>query len=766
MRRFTFSAICLLLMLEMCGVAMAQDSFNISMLGEVHDFVEQSYDVAMSGDFAYIASGTTSGLRVLDLSDPTTPLEVGYSVNSDTCAGVELWMADRITVSGDNAYVLYFDGTWSFAHYRLYVYDVSNPSAPQQMGYVSLPDNCTSQFVDGDYVYISAFEFEGFSGIKVIDVSDPMQPVEVGSFETPGMPHDVFVTDNTAYVADNNALVIYDVTDPGFPTELGSYSPAGEIAFIHYVVVQGDYIYIIDSLFGVRILDASDFSQIHEVGSFPHNQTDAFFSRIEISGDFVYYLQDGDITGKQLVILDVSDPIAPLEINSHDLLGNWWFYGFDYRDGYACIAAGDYGLRVVDVSNHISIEEVGYYDPHGLTFGVAVSGDHAYISTNDDSENLLVYDVSDPSSPTEVNSLSFEGRPKWISTWENYLYIPGVEVALVSGVSVLDISDPAEPVEAAFLPCPQDHFGVPLSVDYHDNYVYVAMAFGGVQIYDVSQIDHPIALGNWTLWSPMTNQGFAVRNVKVSWPYLFVPDESYGLYVLDVSDPNNIVEVANYQIIGSAWWIDISPDQNYVYLADFTGELRIFDVSDPLAPAEIGFIEENLVQVNHVVSSGDSIYVTDNQGIGLHVYDVSNPTLPTEVAYHKTPGLNVIDIALANDLIYVSDRTHFEIFAFDVHAGVDDNPPSSLITDYRIHTVYPNPFNATTRIVFDIAKASHVTLQIFNSIGQKVQTLVDDHYQAGSHTYIFQANKLASGIYLLRLEADGGFDSHKLILMK
>jgi hypothetical protein len=402
MRRFYYSGISLLLMLEMGGVTMAQDSFNVSMLGEVHHFVEQSYDVAMSGNHAYIASGTTSGLRVLDLSDPTTPLEVGYSVNSDTCTGVELWMADRITVSGDNAYVLYFDGTWSFAHYRLYVYDVSDPRAPVQMGYVSLPDNCTSQFIEGDYVYITAFEFEGFSGVKVIDVSDPMQPVEAGSFGTPGMPNDVFVTNNKAYVADNNALVIYDVTDLESPIELGSYSPAGEMALIHYVAVQGDYIYLVDSLFGIRILDASDFSQIHEVGSVPHNRTDALFSCIKISGDFVYYLQDRDITGKELVILDVSDPIEPVETGSHGMPGNWWFYGFDYLEGYACIAGGNYGLRVVDVSDYSSTEEVGCYDPHGLTFGVAVSGEHAFISTYDDTENLLIYDVSDPSSPTEV----------------------------------------------------------------------------------------------------------------------------------------------------------------------------------------------------------------------------------------------------------------------------------------------------------------------------------------------------------------------------
>jgi hypothetical protein len=63
---------------------------------------------------------------------------------------------------------------------------------------------------------------------------------------------------------------------------------------------------------------------------------------------------------------------------------------------------------------------------------LAISGDYAFISISAESENLLVYDVSDPSSPTEVNSLSIEGRPFWISVWENYLFVPGVEVDLLA----------------------------------------------------------------------------------------------------------------------------------------------------------------------------------------------------------------------------------------------------------------------------------------------------------------------------------------------
>ena len=217
----------LFLTVQICSIALGQDSLNTRMLGEVHHFVEQSYDVAMTGNYAYMASGTASGLRVLDLSNPTAPTEVGYVVNSDFCADVVMWMADRVMVSGNFAYVLYFDGTFSAAYYRLYVYNLSNPAAPQQMGYISLPDHCTSLFVEGDYVYVTVAGLNGFSGVKIIDVSNPMQPLEAGSFTTAGMPEEVYVANYKAYVAVNSALVVYDVSNPTSTQLLGSYTSPG-----------------------------------------------------------------------------------------------------------------------------------------------------------------------------------------------------------------------------------------------------------------------------------------------------------------------------------------------------------------------------------------------------------------------------------------------------------------------------------------------------------------------------------------------------------
>ena len=157
----------------------------------------------------------------------------------------------------------------------------------------------------------------------------------------------------------------------------------------------------------------------------------------------------------------------------------------------------------------------------------------------------------------------------------------------------------------------------------------------------------------------------------------------------------------------------------------------------------------------------------DGRGIGLRVYNVSDQTAPQEVAYHLTPGIYVTGIALANGLIYLADDSHFEILEVTQGpSGVEDTQPATVVSDYKIHSVYPNPFNATTKIVFDVAKAGHVTLQVYNIAGQKVQTLADGYYDAGRHTRVFQAGRLVSGIYFVHLDSNGIRDMRKAVLVR
>jgi hypothetical protein len=539
------------------------------------------------------------------------------------------------------------------------------------------------------------------------------------------------------------------------------------MALIHYVTVDGQYAYIIDSLFGVRILDVSNPAQIEEVTSLSHGGGDALLSHLVIRGDRGYYLRDAEIEDKSLVILDVSDPETASQLAQYDLPGYWWFYGFDIAEDHLCIACSHDGLKVLNISDPDSVAEVCHHSAPDRTMGLAVTGDHAFISTHADSNNLLVYDISAPISPHLINELDIPGRPKWISRHEDHLYVPGVEIDLTPGVIVMDISTPSEPESIAFWMCPSEDLGLPMNVVPYEDYAIMALAYGGVQILDVSQIDQPVALGSWTLWDIWTNIDFAVLNVAVSWPFLFLPDQAYGLYVLDASDPADLEQVASYQTSGQAWWVDLSPDERHLYLADNTGGLLVFDVSNPESPALVEQIQTGLQNVSHVLSVGDSIYVADGRGVGLRVYDVTDPAAPREVAYHETPGIYITAMAWANGLVYAADDTHFEIF--EMTGGgtdVEPTPANEALPDAVIRSVSPNPFNASTRILFDLAESGHVSLQVYNVTGQMVRTLADGFIARGRHSRLFEADNLASGIYFVCLQHRGRMDVRKAVLVK
>lgn len=85
---------------------------------------------------------------------------------------------------------------------------------------------------------------------------------------------------------------------------------------------------------------------------------------------------------------------------------------------------------------------------------------------------------------------------------------------------------------------------------------------------------------------------------------------------------------------------------------------------------------------------------------------------------------------------------------------------------FKLNQNYPNPFNPSTNISFDIAKNGSVTLEVFNMLGQKVATLVNEQKAVGTYTVNFDASNLGSGVYLTRLTAGGTVQVKKMTLIK
>ena len=156
--------------------------------------------VAVSGSYAYVADWVR-GLRVIDVSTPASPIEVGFV---DTPGSAVAWPSPAATPTsrtGDAG---------------LRVIDVSTPASPIEVGFVDTPGTARGR---GRLRQLRLRRGVGVcDGLRVIDVSTPASPIEVGFVDTPGSAMGVAVSGSYAYVADDWAgLRVIDVSDAREP---------------------------------------------------------------------------------------------------------------------------------------------------------------------------------------------------------------------------------------------------------------------------------------------------------------------------------------------------------------------------------------------------------------------------------------------------------------------------------------------------------------------------------------------------------------------
>jgi hypothetical protein len=147
--------------------------------------------------------------------------------------------------------------------------------------------------------------------------------------------------------------------------------------------------------------------------------------------------------------------------------------------------------------------------------------------------------------------------------------------------------------------------------------------------------------------------------------------------------------------------------------------------------------------------------------------------LVTRYDYGRT-GDEYIEVSAWNQTnsssFHVPERFGRIIFSEkDVVAGIDKN--SVVIKKFRISSVYPNPFNPTTNIRFEIPKKSLIKMAVYNLIGQKIATISNHFYSQGEHSVSWEGKDdsgklMASGIYLVTLESVYGTDYRKIFLIR
>ena len=146
-----------------------------------------------------------------------------------------------------------------------------------------------------------------------------------------------------------------------------------------------------------------------------------------------------------------------------------------------------------------------------------------------------------------------------------------------------------------------------------------------------------------------------------------------------------------------------------------------------------------------LISSSGGTFFSENISLNFSAGDVFIATLSGS------------GIALSGGFIGITDKI------LTSSEGVNPDLP----VQFDLSQNYPNPFNPSTNIQFSLPKISDVKLEVFNSIGVLVATVIDDQKQAGFHTVRFDASRYSSGMYFYRLIANNAvISTKKMILIK
>ncbi len=176
---------------------------------------------------------------------------------------------------------------------------------------------------------------------------------------------------------------------------------------------------------------------------------------------------------------------------------------------------------------------------------------------------------------------------------------------------------------------------------------------------------------------------------------------------------------------------------------------------------------------------------TDNAGFEVRRTEVINGVEQewlTIASYQTTPSLagqgttsQAHNYAYTDRGVEVGKTYRYALRSVDLNGTVHDYPQTVTVEvntlapkvyTYKLEQNYPNPFNPSTRIIYQIAAASNVKLEVFDMLGRKVATLVNERKDAGEYSVNFNASGLSSGVYFYRLQTDKFTQTKKMILMK
>lgn len=285
--------------------------------------------------------------------------------------------------------------------------------------------------------------------------------------------------------------------------------------------------------------------------------------------------------------------------------------------------------------------------------------------------------------------------------------------------------------------------------------------------------------------------GMAILNGK-----LYVGNSDYGTGYSNCSV--SVIDLSDFSVE-----VTIPTEVNPQFLASYNGNIHVscggdwnsifgkICIIDPELQIVTNTLNIGGVTSNFAIIQNEIIYVADGYGASLYGYDADT----FEIIYDNTdpfvPGGTIVASNEENLFVLGGEwGQNFSVKVFDVNENLLNEytvglyatdikiaPEVVLVTEEQLIVPnynlinYPNPFNPTTTISFDLASGSNVSIAVYNVKGKKVKQLVNEQLTTGQHSIMWNGNdsnnkSVGSGFYFYQLTSGKYTETNKMILIK
>jgi|GEM_PF-2220209 len=680
-------------------------------------------DVFLDGDYAYCAD--RYGLWVLDVSDPQQAISLGHWGSPG--------LSTASTVNGTVGYLCEGSG-------GMFVLDLTDPSLPFLLGTVADLENAVSCVQDGSYLYVAAAE----DGLAILDLTDPQIPVKIGEYPTSAQAQDVSVNANLAAVATGfGGVLLLDVSDPTTPSLEVEIQQSRDA---RRVILNGMFLFILYPESGVEIWNISIPGRPSYIGSLILN---GWATDMVMFGEALF-------VGDWLAGLNVYWVYNPAQA---ELLATVWPGGFIeamvVEDDLLVLAMRDTGLEFWDISTLYEPEYIGQKQIAGFPQDVLLTAEDLIFEAAGDA-GLRVWNADlEPGEPIE--QIQTSGWANALTASENWIYLADG----FGGLRIFDRS--SDPQEAFYIPT--GNYSGKLAINAEGN-IFAAQGETGFLSLKLEGFSEPQVYG----LTP--TQGY-IYDLSESADLLLVCKGTEGFELFDIADPAAPQLVSSYQPAGGAWCGYL--ENATAYVGTGLEGIETFDLTIPEAPVSMGTVE-GVGWVESISSAGYG-YITACSGVD-GIYILSTYQTPPEIYdYYDSPGIARNASTLGATMVLADDM---DLSLFGLYLGVPGRQAAKPVT-YLVREPFPNPFNPTTIISFQLPEAGWVKLEVFDVNGRVIPsgsgpkgglcsaiptTQGGTWYSPGAHQITFDGSGLPSGIYFARLQAGDYTAVRKMVLVK